>query len=224
MARILVVDDEPPIRFLLRCALEGVGHEVEEAEDGLEGVRLFRQQPADLVITDIFMAGKEGPEAMRELRRDYPSIKIIAISGSHLAMGPENALQVAQALRAIRVLEKPLNMKEFFEAVEEALKSCRMARRSLPAYDPRRRGLSDPAKEKGPWGSPPSGPSSFLSAPAVAHRLLVSLLLPPASLVAGSVFFLTLPPLRRTFRRSAATFGFLAGEGRQVKPFPGNLN
>ena len=52
MARILIIDDEPPIRTLLRLALESVGHEVVEAQDGRIGLTLYRQNPTDLIITE----------------------------------------------------------------------------------------------------------------------------------------------------------------------------
>ena len=84
MARILIMDDEADVRDFLRRGLESAGHEVDEAIDGLEGVRQFRQNPADVVILDIFMPVKSGLEAIEELKRDYPELKIIAISGVDL--------------------------------------------------------------------------------------------------------------------------------------------
>lgn len=122
MARVLVVDDEPTVRHLLRFMLERGGHRVEEAGDGLEGVRLFRQQPFDLVVTDIFMPGQEGLETIRELRRDYPGVKIIAVTGGDMAMGADNALKFARVLGAVRVMKKPWDRDEFLGAAEEALK------------------------------------------------------------------------------------------------------
>ena len=57
------------------------GDEVQIAADGEEGVHLFRTAPADLVITDLFMPNLEGLDVIKELRRDFPEAKIIAISG-----------------------------------------------------------------------------------------------------------------------------------------------
>lgn len=121
MARVLVVDDEPTIRHLLRCVLENTGHEVEEAQNGLEGIRLFRRQPADLVVTDIFMPEQEGLETIRELKRDFPNVKIIVVTGGDVVMEPENLLKIAKALGAVRVMEKPLDLERFLGVVEEVL-------------------------------------------------------------------------------------------------------
>ena len=57
MARILLIDDNAALRNLLRLQLEAAGHEVLEAADGGEGIRLYRRQPADLVLCDLFMPG-----------------------------------------------------------------------------------------------------------------------------------------------------------------------
>ena len=55
MARILIIDDESQIRSMLRLMLERVGYEVVEAPDGIEGIRKYREKPADLIITDLIM-------------------------------------------------------------------------------------------------------------------------------------------------------------------------
>ena len=81
MARILVFDDDQEMRDAVRAILEEAGHEVEEAPDGEHGLHLFREQPSDIVITDIRMPAKTGNEAIMELRREFPYVKIIAMSG-----------------------------------------------------------------------------------------------------------------------------------------------
>jgi DNA-binding response OmpR family regulator len=120
MPRILVVDDEPRIRELFRLFLEREGYQVEAAADGEEGLKLFREDPADLVVTDLIMPRKEGMETIIELRRDFPEAKIIAISGGGRAT-PESYLKTAQTLGAQRVLMKPFNRDELLEAVAEVL-------------------------------------------------------------------------------------------------------
>lgn len=86
MARIPVIEDETDIRGLCRRLLEQVGHEVIEAPDGDLGVKLHRKNPTDLIITDIIYAGKGRPETIMEIRRDFPHVKIVAISGEGTAM------------------------------------------------------------------------------------------------------------------------------------------
>ncbi len=77
--RILVIDDEPDIRRLLRLALEEAGYEVWEAQEGEDGLAIARQKECDLAIVDLFMPGKEGLETILALRRDMPQIKLIAM-------------------------------------------------------------------------------------------------------------------------------------------------
>ena len=60
MARILIIDDETQIRSMLRLMLERVGYEIAEAPDGIEGIRQYRENPADLIITDLIMPNKDG--------------------------------------------------------------------------------------------------------------------------------------------------------------------
>ena len=120
MGRILVIEDEDQMRKLLRQVLEEAGHEVAEASDGLEGIRLYRENPADLIITDMIMPKKEGMEIILDLKLEFPDVKIIAISGGG-RVGPEPYLQVAEGFGAERVFTKPFHIKELLEAVKEII-------------------------------------------------------------------------------------------------------
>ncbi|MCP4577968.1 MAG: response regulator, partial [Deltaproteobacteria bacterium] len=79
--RVLVVDDEKQMRTLLRQMLESAGYEVMEAPSGKVALWLFKEKAADVIVTDLVMPEKEGIEAIMELKRDFPDVKIIAISG-----------------------------------------------------------------------------------------------------------------------------------------------
>jgi DNA-binding response OmpR family regulator len=120
MGRILVIEDEDQMRKLLRQVLEDAGYEVEEASDGLEGIGLYRENPADLIITDMIMPKKEGMEIILDLKLEFPEVKIIAISGGG-RVGPEPYLQVAEGFGAERVFIKPFDIKELLEAVKEII-------------------------------------------------------------------------------------------------------
>ena len=88
MSKILVVDDEPDQRFLLRMILQRAGHEVTEATDGAAALRAVHESPPDLVVTDMMMPVMDGMELIRCLRGDPATahILILAASGdSHLA-------------------------------------------------------------------------------------------------------------------------------------------
>jgi DNA-binding response OmpR family regulator len=123
LAKILIIDDNPDILQLYGRALRQAGHEVVEAPDGRVGIRLYREDPADLVITDIVMPEKEGIETIRELRRDFPDAKIIAISGGGSAMTSSTCLMLAKRLGAERTLGKPIKISELLEVVADVVGS-----------------------------------------------------------------------------------------------------
>src|SRR5665647_854266 len=116
MAKILVLDDEPSILLMIKKMLEKAGHEVAIALNGKEGMLLFEKNKPDLLITDIIMPEKEGLETIFELRKMYPDLKIIAISGGG-RISPEGYLPGAKLLGADMVFQKPLDQKEFMQAI-----------------------------------------------------------------------------------------------------------
>lgn len=122
MARILVVDDEPDICDLLREILSLAGYDVLVASDGDSAMTLLRKQPVDLILTDIFMPGKEGIETIMELRRDFPTVKIVAMSGGGKT-GELHYLRDAVQLGAVRTISKPFGEEDVLRVVREALAS-----------------------------------------------------------------------------------------------------
>jgi DNA-binding NtrC family response regulator len=118
MTRILVIDDDVEMRSMLEQTFAAAGHEVVLAADGKNGLREYRAQPAGLVITDIFMPEKEGLETIGELHREFPTVKIIAMTGKP---GAGNILDVAKRLGAIKTIEKPFRPDEILRVVEEVL-------------------------------------------------------------------------------------------------------
>jgi CheY-like chemotaxis protein len=127
MSRILVIDDEEPIRQIINRGLTSVGHEVVEAEDGLEGTRLFEESDFDLVITDLIMPEKEGIETILDLKGRYPEVKILVISGGlsfgGRAVDRSGPLMDAEALGADASLAKPFDLKTLIEQVASLLSS-----------------------------------------------------------------------------------------------------
>lgn len=120
MASILIIEDDESIRPLISAVLAKSGHSVREAVNGLEGVRLYREAPADLVITDIVMPDQEGLATIIELRRINPSVRIIAMSGG-FAFDPKLYLHMASRFGADRVLSKPFQFGELVETVNAVL-------------------------------------------------------------------------------------------------------
>ena len=121
MARVLIIDDEEQVRKLIREVLEEAGHEVAEARNGREGMKLYEANPTDVVITDLVMPEQEGLETITALRRRFPSVKIIAISGAQQKLDLD-LLYVAEKLGAIRTMEKPFEVRKLLALVEELLK------------------------------------------------------------------------------------------------------
>jgi len=120
MARILIIDDNANTRDILRQALERAGYEVIEAPDGRVGMQHQRAMPAEVIITDILMPEQEGFETIRELRRDFPTSGIIAMSGGG-QIGRDNLLAIAERLGAQRALQKPFGLQEMLDAVDALL-------------------------------------------------------------------------------------------------------
>ena len=120
MESILIIDDEPQIRSMIRLVLERAGYSVMEAADGVEGIRRFHENPANLIITDLIMPNKDGIGMIIELKKEFPDVKIIAMSGGGLNR-PEGYLRGAQKLGAACTLSKPINRQELLRVVKDTL-------------------------------------------------------------------------------------------------------
>jgi len=75
-----VIDDDESVRLVVRATLEAAGHHVREASDGRKGLEVFRNDPADVAITDIVMPERDGLEVIMHLRRYSPKVRIFAMS------------------------------------------------------------------------------------------------------------------------------------------------
>jgi|FLOH01.1.fsa_nt_gi CheY-like chemotaxis protein len=120
MKRILVVDDEADVRRVACSFLEDAGYETLEAANGVEAIEVMLRIPCDLVLTDLVMPEKEGAETVMELRKTYPGLAIIAMSG---VVGAEFYLRAARMLGAGATLLKPFTREELVESVEAMLVS-----------------------------------------------------------------------------------------------------
>lgn len=120
MKKILLIEDDTPFRKMLKRFLEKNRYEIVEAENGLEGVKLFQSNPADAVITDIIMPEQEGLETILRLRKTNPDLPIIAISGGGRNT-PGTYLDMAQKFGAQHVIEKPLDRDDLLDALERII-------------------------------------------------------------------------------------------------------
>jgi CheY-like chemotaxis protein len=121
MARILVIDDDEQVLDMLYESLTREGYDVLKASNGEQGLRLCRENSVDLIITDIIMPEKEGIETIIELRKDFPNVKIIAISGGGRA-GTKDYLQMAKIFGVQRTFTKPVAREQLLDAIKELIK------------------------------------------------------------------------------------------------------
>ena len=121
VARVLVIDDDEEHRKLVRAMLVSVGHEVEEATDGAQGLRLVGKRRPDLVLTDISMPGLDGHEVISAIRAQHADVPVIAISGGS-AIPKDELLTKAARLGAVEVIVKPFEFRQLAGAVARALR------------------------------------------------------------------------------------------------------
>jgi DNA-binding response OmpR family regulator len=122
MPSILLIEDDLSFRTMLCIALRMMGHEVVEASEGAHGMCLYQTGRFDLVITDLIMPGQEGIETITKLIKDYPAVKIIAMSGGGRT-SPDSYLKMAKRLGAKAILSKPFSMEELTQTVDSVLAS-----------------------------------------------------------------------------------------------------
>lgn len=122
MASILIVDDDASIREFVRRVLEADGHQIREAANGHLGLALYREAPADLVITDLLMPERDGIEVILTLTKEYVEPRILAMTET---TGGRHFLEVAMLLGARQIVEKPFTPEEIRRVVQRALEGSR---------------------------------------------------------------------------------------------------
>lgn len=121
MARVLIVEDDSQMREMLVELVGRAGHEVRSARDGKEALRVVRDQPVDLVVTDIVMPRKDGIRTIRELREKHRGTRVIAISGGDRKWAEDSYLGHAKFLGADGILAKPFGGSELVDMISEVL-------------------------------------------------------------------------------------------------------
>ena len=120
MAKVLVVDDEAEVRGLLRRMLTTLGHEVWEAPNGTEALRLLDTSPFDLVITDVYMAAVDGMELLVRIQQRGLHMPVVMISGGGYK-SREEVLEMAASCGAVATLEKPFSLEQLRLTIEPLL-------------------------------------------------------------------------------------------------------
>jgi len=130
MQSILVIDDEPDVRDAVKRVLDRAGYSVRTAENAVEALAELKRTPADVVITDIIMPKINGVQAIESIRKEFPSVRIVAISGGGnfgisayqpAAITTSAYLASAEKAGANLVLTKPFESIDLIQAVERVL-------------------------------------------------------------------------------------------------------
>ncbi len=101
--KILVIDDEKNIRRTLTDILEDEGYTVLDASSGEEGLQVLARENIDLLLLDVKLPGMDGIEVLKKVRKDFPSLDVIMISGHSMIKTAVQAVQMG----AYNFLEKP---------------------------------------------------------------------------------------------------------------------
>lgn len=127
MARILVVDDEEPIRKSMSQVLTDEGYEVTTAPDGGEALKMIGADPPDLMLLDIAMPGIDGMEVLKRVQDAAPGLITLMVS----AFGTVETAVKATKLGAYNFIEKPFDVDHVLELIESALDVRRQEKKRL---------------------------------------------------------------------------------------------
>ena len=116
--RVLIVDDEPPIRRFLKTALSAQAYRVEEADDGETALDFLKRNPVDLVVLDLGLPGMDGLEVLRRLRAQGTAVPVIILSSRDDEAGKVAALDMG----ADDYVSKPFGVEEFSARLRAALR------------------------------------------------------------------------------------------------------
>jgi CheY-like chemotaxis protein len=119
LARILVIDDEPTVRHILRIVLELAGHEVVLAEDGLRGIGVVRRQHPKLIVLDLMMPVMDGGTVLDHLQEDEKTRNIPVVVLTAAAVGELRSR--LERSGATRVMTKPFDPADVVAAVTDLL-------------------------------------------------------------------------------------------------------
>jgi CheY-like chemotaxis protein len=118
LTRLLIIDDDIIMREIIKDSLTDYPIHVDEASNGVEGIKKIRENRYDVVLTDIIMPEKEGLELIMELKSVPGNIKIIATTSGGSVTADEY-LEMAKGLGADAVLAKPFSETKLVEIINE---------------------------------------------------------------------------------------------------------
>lgn len=118
MAKVLLVEDDELVRYSLTELLEEAGHQVFARENGFKIIEYVECNPVDIVLTDIVMPEVDGIEVLTAMRKSFPDLPVVAMSGGGRISGADY-LQMAEMIGAKRTIPKPVKPDVLLDAVAE---------------------------------------------------------------------------------------------------------
>lgn len=118
MAKVLLVEDDELVRYALSELLEEAGHQVFARENGFKIIEFIECNPVDIVITDIVMPEVDGIEVLTMMRKTFPELPVVALSGGGRISGADY-LQMAEVIGAKRTIAKPVKPEVLLDTVAE---------------------------------------------------------------------------------------------------------
>ena len=118
MATILVIDSEPTVRTVVTRILESGGHSVAATGDFKLAVEMLRNTLPDLVVTNVFLRGIAGHDAMFQLKREFPKVKVLMVSG----LPDERVISEWMAEPGFDVFPKPFKSNDLLSKVHQVLR------------------------------------------------------------------------------------------------------
>ncbi len=118
---ILIIDDDVSLRNILKEIFEYLNYEVYVAGNSKEGVESYRRKITNIVLADIYMPGKDGLETIREIKKEFPEARIIAMSGFY--QGNVDFFQLARDLGALDCIRKPFKTDDIIRIVNLTLEA-----------------------------------------------------------------------------------------------------
>lgn len=113
---VCIIEDDELVRARLADILRGFGHDVREAATADEGVEIIREHKSEVAVVDILMPDRDGLEAIEQLRKTRPDLRIVAISAGG-RVGPQVYLDLAKQIGADVSLVKPIDEAQLDAAV-----------------------------------------------------------------------------------------------------------
>jgi len=117
MASILIVDAEPVVRSVVARILSSGGHAVEAVDTVQRAMAILRSHPPDLLLTNVYLPGITGREAIRLFKQVLPALKILIVSG----LPAEDAIQQCTGKDGFDIFPKPFRSGELLEKVNSIL-------------------------------------------------------------------------------------------------------